>query len=80
MAKLPKPLQAGPKGAAASTYRPEAGNICEISALYSYDGHTRVFDQVEIVWANETFVAYRKPGCLPNVHKWEHVICRPIPS
>ena len=77
MATFLEVLQAGSKGAT-SIYRPGAGTVCEISGLYCYDGHAYVFDQVEILWADGTFVAYRKPGCLPKVLKWEHVICRPV--
>ena len=61
-----------------STYRPAAGTVCEVSGPNCDDDSGYVFGKYEILWGNEIFVLYGAPNCWPNLHKWEHVICRPI--
>jgi hypothetical protein len=60
------------------TYRPEAGSMCLISPPNCDDGNGYVFMEAEVLWTDDTFLIYRKPGCYPCVNKWVHVICKPM--
>lgn len=61
-----------------SAYRPETGTVCLISPPNSDDGYGNyTFGEFEVLWTDELFILYRKPGCWPRVDKWVHVICKP---
>ncbi len=62
------------------TYRPEAGTRCLFSGPHMDDENGYVYHEVEVLWRDDLFVVYRVDGCWPNVHKWEHVRAKPIPS
>lgn len=51
--------------------------MCLISPPNSDDDKGYTFGEYEVLWTDATFIIYRKPGCWPNVGKWDHVICKP---
>lgn len=63
-----------------SFFRPEAGTRCLISGPNCDDDSGYVFLEMEILWRDDMFVVYRVPGCWPNIHKWEQIIAKPLPS
>lgn len=63
-----------------STYRPEPGIVCLISPPNSDDDSGYTFGEFEVLWTDNLFIVYRKPGCWPNVDKWDHVICKTLES
>lgn len=60
------------------TYRPDVGTTCLLSGpnCDNDDGYTYI--EVEILWKDDLFVAYRHKGCWPVVNKWEHIRCKPV--
>ena len=60
------------------TWRPIAGQTCLISPPHADDENGYVYDEYEVLWLDETFICYRKPGCWPNVNKWEHIRAKPL--
>jgi hypothetical protein len=79
MANLMKLFSTEGKGAK-STYRPPAGTKCLISPPNCDDDDGYVFLEMEILWCDDLFVVYHSHGCWPNVHKWEHIIAKPLPG
>lgn len=63
-----------------TVYRPEAGDVCLISGPHCDDDNGYVFTTVKILWKDDTFIVYRKDNCWPVVHKWEHIIAKPLPE
>lgn len=63
---------------ASSDYRPPAGTTCLVSGPHCDDSEGYVFTEMTILWCNEIFVLYGKDGCWPNLHKWDHVLCKPL--
>lgn len=63
-----------------STYRPEAGTRCLISGPNCDDENGYMFGEFEVIWGDDTFVLYGNDGFWPNLHKWDHVIAKPLKS
>ena len=61
-----------------STYRPEAGVRCLLSGPNEDDDSGYVFGETTILWRDDTFVLYGTPGYWPVLHKWDHVIAKPL--
>jgi hypothetical protein len=61
-----------------STYKPSVGERVLISPPNSDDENGFVFQEYNILWANEKFVLYGNDNCWPNLNKWEHVCVKPI--
>lgn len=68
------------KGNPGNGYRPDVGTTCLMSGpnCDNYDGYT--YTEVMILWRDDLFVVYRKPGCWPVVNKWDHVLAKPLDS
>lgn len=51
------------KGNPGNGYRPNAGTVCLVSGAHcdNEDGYT--WGEYEILWRDDVFVLYRKPGC-----------------
>lgn len=66
------------KGNPGNGFRPEAGTVCLVSGpnCDNADGYTYL--EMEILWRDDVFVVFRKPGCWPVVNKWDHVLCKPL--
>ncbi|WP_458788908.1 hypothetical protein [Dyella jiangningensis] len=60
------------------TYRPEAGTTCLISGEHCDNDEGYTYMEMEILWKDDLFVVYRKPGCWPVISKWEHIIAKPL--
>ena len=61
-----------------NTYFPKAGETCLFSGPNCDDENGFVYLEVEVLWADETFIITRIPGCWPIVNKWEHIRCKPV--
>lgn len=61
-----------------NTYRPAAGTRCLISGPCCDNDEGYVYNEFEILWANDVFVLYGKKDCWPNLWKWEHISVKPI--
>jgi hypothetical protein len=59
-------------------YRPEAGTRCLVSGPNCDDDKGYVYSEFDILWRDDVFVLYGKPGYWPNIAKWDHVICKPM--
>ncbi len=76
---MAQPIDTGlPKGLY-SIYRPKAGTTCLISGPNEDDDEGDVFHEATILWCDHEFVTHRRAACWPVTHKWDHVICRPLP-
>ena len=61
-----------------SQYRPTVGTVCLISGPNCDDDRGYTYGEYTILWRDATFVLYGKPGCHPNLEKWNHVHCKPV--
>ncbi len=61
-----------------NTYFPKVGETCLFSGPNCDDENGFVYVSVEVLFADETFIITRTPGCWPVVNKWEHVRCKPL--
>ena len=73
-------LQAWPKGLRGDGWRPATGDECLISGPNCDDDYGYTWMRMRVVWQDEIFVLYRKNDCWPVLHKWEHVLAKPLPD
>ena len=60
-----------------NTYRPEVGEIFEISGPNCEDENGYFFSETTLLWKNEKFCLYGDNVCYPNLQRWEHIIAKP---
>ena len=62
-----------------STYRPDAGTVCLMSAEHEDNDEGYVYHESRILWRDDMFcVSQMRSNCWPVVHKWDHILCKPI--
>lgn len=61
-------------------YFPATGEVCEVSGPNCDDANGYTWMKFAILWQNEKFILYGNEGFWPNLHKREHILCRPLPA
>lgn len=61
-------------------YFPATGEECEVSGPNCDDAAGYTWMTATVLWQDELFVLYGRPGFWPNLHKHEHVLFRPLPA
>lgn len=59
-------------------YRPSAGSVALISGPNCDDENGYLYLEAEILWVDDLFIVYRRPGYWPIVNKWCHIRVKPV--
>ena len=68
----PKGLRVDPK------YYPAVGEFCLVSGPHCDDVNGYTWGETTLLWSNDIFVLYGSEGFWPNLHRWEHVLFKPL--
>lgn len=72
-------ITAKPKGLRVEPqYRPTVGDACLVSGPNEDNDDGYVWSETVLLWSNGLFVLYGREGFWPVLHKWEHVLFRPL--